>query len=57
MYRGKTEFRGIYESDLLELTPFQRQKFEVDAVSDLYPKYYILKVNDFDKVAKPPLEE
>ena len=26
-------------------------------VSQLYPEYYILKVNDFNKVAKTPLEE
>ena len=35
----------------------QRQKFNVDAVSDLYPEYYILKVNDFNRVAKNSLEE
>lgn len=57
VYHGKTEFRGIHNGDLLELTPFQRQKFDVDAVSDLYPEYYILKVNDFDRVAKNSLEE
>ena len=39
------------------MSPFQRQKFNVDAVSDLYPEYYILKVNDFDRVAKNSLEE
>ena len=57
VYHGKTEFRGIHENDLLELTPFQRQTFNVDEVSQLYPEYYILKVNDFNKVAKTPLEE
>ena len=49
VYHGKTEFRGIHENDILELTPFQRQTFKVDAVSQLYPEYYILKVNDFNK--------
>ena len=57
VYHGKTEFRGIHENDLLELTPFQRQTFNVDEVSQLYPEYYILKVNDFNKVVKTPLEE
>ncbi len=57
VYHGKTEFRGIHEGDLLELTPFQRQTFNVDHVSQLYPEYYILKVNDFNRVAKSPLEE
>ena len=57
VYHGKTEFRGIHNGDLLELSPFQRQKFNVDAVSDLYPEYYILKVNDFNRVAKSSIEE
>ena len=54
---GKTEFRGIHNGDILELSPFQKQRFKVDAVSQLYPEYYILKVNDFNQVAKTPLEE
>ena len=57
VYHGKTEFRGIHQNDLLELSPFQRQTFKVDTVSQLYPEYYILKVNDFNQVAKTPLEE
>lgn len=57
VYHGKTEFRGIHEGDILELTPFQKQTFKVDTVSQLYPEYYILKVNDFNQVAKSPLEE
>lgn len=57
VYHGKTEFVGIHEGDVLELSPFQKQTFKVDKVSQLYPEYYILKVNDFNKVAKTPLEE
>lgn len=57
VYHGKTEFRGIHNGDILELSPFQKQRFKVDAVSQLYPEYYILKVNDFNQVAKTPLEE
>ena len=57
VYHGKTEFRGIHNGELLSLSPFQRQKFKVDAVSELYPEYYILKVNDFNKWSKVPLEQ
>lgn len=57
VYHGKTEFRGIHTGDILDLSPFQRQKFKVDTVSDLYPEYYILKVNGFNDVATTPLEE
>ena len=57
VYHGKTEFRGIHNGELLNLSPFQKQKFNVDAVSELYPEYYILKVNDFNKWSKVPLEQ
>ena len=57
LYHGKTEFRGIHNGELLSLSPFQQQKFNVDAVSDLYPEYFILKVNDFNKWSKVPLEQ
>lgn len=57
VYHGKTEFKGIHKGDILELTPFQKQTFKADTVSQLYPEYYILKVNDFNSVAKSPLEE
>ena len=57
VYHGKTEFRGIHQGDVLELTPFQKQTFKVDMVSQLYPEYYILKVNGFNQIAKSSLEE
>ena len=57
VYHGKTEFRGIHTNELLDLSPFQKAEFNVDAVSQLYPEYYILRVNGFNKVAKSPLEE
>ena len=57
VYHGKTEFRGIHNGELLNLSPFQQQKFNVSTVSELYPEYYILKVNDFNKWSKVPLEQ
>lgn len=57
VYHGKTEFRGIHHNDILQLSTFQRQKFGVDEVYKLYPEYYILKVNDFNRWSKVPLEQ
>lgn len=57
VYHGKTEFRGVHDGDVLQLSPFQRQKFDVDVVSDLYPEYFILKANDFNRWSKVPLEQ
>lgn len=57
VYHGKTEFRGIHNDEILLLSPFQQQKFNVSEVSELYPEYYILKVNDFNRWSKVPLEQ
>ena len=57
VYHGKTEFLGLTTGERLDLSPYQKQLFRVEEVSQLYPEYYILKVNDFDSVARTPLEE
>ena len=57
VYEGKTEFHGLTKGDLLELSPFQQQKFKADAVSDLYPRYFILKVNDFNRWSRDSLDQ
>lgn len=57
VYHGKTEFRGIHNNELLRLSPFQQETFKVPEVSQLYPEYYILRVNDFNHWSKVPLEQ
>ncbi len=37
VYHGKTEFRGLHTNELLRLSPFQQQTFQVSEVSQLYP--------------------
>lgn len=58
VYHGKTEFRGIHDKDdILMLSARQREIFVGKDAGDVFPEYYVLKVNDFDKVAKTPLDE
>jgi predicted transposase/invertase (TIGR01784 family) len=57
VYHGITEFRGIHCNDLLNLTGEQKSLFRKEQVSQLYPEYYILRVEDFDDVAKDSLDE
>ncbi len=57
IYHGKTEFRGLFKKDLLDLSRYQKNKLEVDEAHELFPEYYILRVKDFDKKATTPLEE
>ena len=57
VYHGKTEFRGLHTNDLLGLSKTQLKQFKVNSVHEIYPEYYILKINDFNDVAKDGLDE
>ncbi len=54
-YRG--EFIGLHENDILLPTISQKQDYKVEKISDIFPKYYVLKVNNFNKVAANTLDE
>jgi len=58
IYKGVTDFKGIHNNDLLQLSVIQRGKFgKIASVSEIFPEYYILKVNEFDNFAKDRLDE
>ncbi len=57
IYKGKTDFRGLHQQDILSLSDKQKQTFLKDHVSDIFPEYYLLKVNQFDDNAKDTLDE
>ncbi|MBB6461782.1 Rpn family recombination-promoting nuclease/putative transposase [Flammeovirga kamogawensis] len=58
VYHGKTNFEGIYQHDNLELSGKQKVFLGEDKTpSDLFPEYYIIKVNQFDDVARNTLDE
>ena len=58
VYRGITEFKGIHKNDLLHLSATQKRNLpDMARVADIYPEYYILKVNEFDDHAHDTLDE
>ena len=66
VYKGKTEFRGLHDhDDVLKLSKRQQEVFfgtvaaddKAKEAGDLFPEYYLLKVNNFDQVARTPLDE
>ena len=54
-YHGK--FIGIHHGDILQPTLTQKNTFQVKEIKDIFPKYYVIKVNNFDDVAKDTLDE
>jgi predicted transposase/invertase (TIGR01784 family) len=57
VYEGRTEFRGVHRHDRLGLNEFQRSMFHVASVEEVFPEYYILKVNKFDDIARDGLDQ
>ena len=57
VYHGYTEFRGIHTKDVLRLSVQQQEQFVCHDAGDLFPEYYVLRVDEFDKLAKTPLDE
>lgn len=57
IYRDTLEgFRGINTGSILNLSPFKCEKFDVDR-ANLPIEYHILKIDNFNGIAKTPLEE
>jgi hypothetical protein len=57
VYHGKTRFTGLHKKDELLLSGAQRKVFGGETAGDVYPEYYILKINNFNDVAKDTLDE
>lgn len=57
IYKGRTNFKGLHQKDVLELSEKQKKTFLKEEVADIFPEYYLLKVNQFNDVAKDTLDE
>ena len=58
IYKGKTQFRSFHDSEeLLKLSKNQMEKFNKVYPGEIFPEYYIIKVNNFNDVAKTPLDQ
>lgn len=62
VYHGTTEFRGLHSDSVLRLSARQNAEFFGDegsqrTVGAIFPEYYLLQVNNFDEIAKTPLDE
>ncbi len=57
VYHGTTTFTGIHAHDELKLSKRQRELYTKETIASLYPEYYLIKVNQFNDVAKNTLDE
>jgi predicted transposase/invertase (TIGR01784 family) len=57
VYKGGTVFKGLHQHDTLTLSSKQQTAFLKENVSDIFPEYYIIKVNKFNNVAIDSLDQ
>lgn len=58
IYHGKTDFIGIHKSDKLLLSAKQTEMLSGKIEpAQIFPEYYVVKVNQFDDVAKDTLDQ
>lgn len=57
IYHGQTVFRGVHTGDVFELSERDRNLLNMRSPKEVFPEYYLIRVNEFDKVATSPLEE
>ncbi|NME67567.1 Rpn family recombination-promoting nuclease/putative transposase [Flammeovirga aprica] len=58
VYHGKTDFHGIHQNDKLTLSPKQKELLTDKSYPyQLFPEFYVIKVNQFDNHAKDTLDQ
>jgi predicted transposase/invertase (TIGR01784 family) len=57
IYHGSTHFTGMHTHEELLLSARQQQLFIRHAAGELFPEYYVIKVNQFNDIAKDNLDE
>lgn len=58
VYHGTTEFRGTHQHDILQLGDNEQKAYGLEKTpSDIFPEYYLIKVNQFNERIKDKFDE
>lgn len=57
IYKGNTNFEGIHSHTKLYLNEVQKDLYKRNEINKIYPEYYLIKVKNFDDIAKNTLDE
>ncbi|HAE40305.1 MAG TPA: hypothetical protein DCG57_16970 [Candidatus Riflebacteria bacterium] len=57
IYHGQTVFTGLHRHDELGLSSEQQKLFKQTTPGDIFPEFYLIKVNNFNGVARNTLDE
>lgn len=57
LYHGQTSFTGVHTHDTLQITTKEKDVIEMKTPEEVFPEYFLIRVNEFNKVATTPIEE
>ena len=57
LYHGKNQFVGVHTGDKLQVSTREDNVIKMKSPEDIFPEYYLIRVNEFNDVATTPLEE
>lgn len=57
VYHGQTSFKGLHTNDELQITDPERNALGVRPANEVFPEFYLIRVNQFNQLATTPLEE
>lgn len=57
LYHGQNSFVGAHTGDYLKVSTKEKNAIVPKLPSEIYPEYFLIRVNEFNKVAVTPLEE
>lgn len=57
LYHGQNSFVGVHTGDFLQVTMKEKDALVPRLPAEIFPEYFLIRVNEFDKVAVTPLEE
>ncbi|MBF0109861.1 MAG: PD-(D/E)XK nuclease family transposase, partial [Magnetococcales bacterium] len=57
VYVGNTSFRGLHTQEELALDEGQKALFQRPSVAAIFPEHYLIKVRNFDDIARDTLDE
>lgn len=57
IYHGATSFTGLNDNSSLSLNAKQQEFYKRECIEHIHPEYYLIKVNQFNDIAKNTLDE
>ena len=57
LYHGQNTFLGVHTGDQLLVSTKEKDAIVSKLPNEVFPEYYLIRVNEFDKAAVTPLEE